>query len=73
MRPQNLHVPLAEVIEVIVKLSPQFRTIQICPKDLLATLREAERVVGRPLGSVGCWWSLQGGRGRCPTSDGVSS
>ena len=73
MRPQNLHVPLAEVIEVIVKLSPRFRTIQICPKDLLATLREAERVVGRPLGSVGCWWSLQGGRGRCPTSDGVSS
>src|SRR5262245_18258452 len=39
----------------IQKLSPQFRTIQICPKDLLATLREAERVVGRPLGSVGCW------------------
>ena len=47
MRPQNLH---AEVIEVIVKLSPQFRTIQICPKDLLATLREAERTGGRPLG-----------------------
>ena len=44
------------------RLSARFRTIQICPKDLLATLWEAERAGGRPLGSVGCWWSLQGGR-----------
>jgi len=37
------------------RLSPWFRTIQICPKDLLATLREAERAVDRRLGSVGRW------------------
>ena len=51
MRPQNLHVPLAEVIEVIVKLSPRFRTIQICPKDLLSTAREA-LACGRPAARV---------------------
>ena len=69
-----MHTFLAEIIEVIVRSyrldSEQFRS---APKDLLATLREAERAVDRRLGSVGCWWSLQGGRGRCPTSNGVSS
>jgi hypothetical protein len=40
----------------------RFRTIQVCPKDVPAVLRQAERPVDRPQGAVGCWWSLLGGR-----------
>jgi hypothetical protein len=37
--------------------TPRFRTFQVCPKDLRAALRQAERIIG----SVGCW-SLLGRR-----------
>ena len=40
------------------RLTPRFRTIQVCPKDLRAVLRQA----GGAIGSVGCWWSLLGRR-----------
>src|SRR5215471_14014749 len=34
--------------EVRGRLTPRFRTIQICPKDFPASLREAGRAVNRP-------------------------
>jgi hypothetical protein len=46
------------------RLSARFRTIQICPKDLLATLREAERAGGRRLGP-----SAAGGHSRAGEAD----
>src|SRR6476469_11044699 len=32
------------------RAKPRFRTIQVCPKDLPAALRQAERAVNRPPG-----------------------
>ena len=34
------------------RLTPRFRTIQVCPKDLPSALRQAERAVNRPNGPV---------------------
>src|SRR5262245_48956911 len=34
------------------RLTPPFRTIQVCPKDLASDLREAERAVSRPTGGA---------------------
>ena len=42
--------------------APRFRTFQVCPKDLPAAPRQAERAENRAHRSVGCWWSLLGGR-----------
>src|ERR1700746_1508464 len=42
--------------------APRFRTFQVCPKDLPAARRQAERAENRAHKSVGCWWSLLGGR-----------
>jgi hypothetical protein len=53
--------------------SPRFRTIQVCPKDLPAALRQGGPAENRPHGRSAAPIAHRGGSPRCSTASGVSS
>jgi hypothetical protein len=55
------------------RLTPRFRTIQVCPKDPASALRHAERAVNRPKGPVGARIGIGEEKSPCSTSDDASS